>query len=71
MFADPMYEVSPIAHILNYRTIVIYYMPHLSTLDSFAVSENEIKNAEVRSIQKYSYSRYILLFHLINDTFDK
>ncbi|XP_048340619.1 leucine-rich repeat-containing protein 9-like [Sphaerodactylus townsendi] len=40
---DPQYEPSPVCHLCNYATHVLYHIPQLQRLDTYDVSSKQIK----------------------------
>uniref|UniRef100_A0ACB8G6A6 Uncharacterized protein n=1 Tax=Sphaerodactylus townsendi TaxID=933632 RepID=A0ACB8G6A6_9SAUR len=50
---DPQYEPSPVCHLCNYATHVLYHIPQLQRLDTYDVSSKQIKElAESTVIEK-------------------
>ena len=46
--ADPVYGVTPMARLCNYRSSVLLQLPHLRALDCFSVEPEELQQLRVR-----------------------
>lgn len=45
--ADPVYGVTPLARLCNYRSCVLLHLPQLRTLDGFSVEPEELAQLKV------------------------
>ncbi|XP_048340618.1 leucine-rich repeat-containing protein 9 [Sphaerodactylus townsendi] len=49
---DPQYEPSPVCHLCNYATHVLYHIPQLQRLDTYDVSSKQIKELAESTVMK-------------------
>ncbi|XP_024085732.1 leucine-rich repeat-containing protein 9-like isoform X2 [Cimex lectularius] len=55
IFADQMYEATPVTSLINYRSYIVRKMPQLKSLDYFKIEEEERESAKMYYNRKMRY----------------